>query len=359
VVHRAGARGWFRQEGSTYIRISRDGLRDRDHPRDKPPGTWRIAVLGDSYAEAFQVRQEEAFWSVLERELNRAWARTGLRAEAINFGVSGYGTAQEYLTLQHRVWAYRPDLVLLALNTGNDILNNSRELNQDERMPYFRLEGGDLGIDPAFQEWYRGRQGILPRFYRRIRDHSRVVQAVGTGRYALERRIRATRQQGLAAVGGFDEVGLPAMIYREPADRAWREAWAITERLLVQIRDEARAHRVPLMVVTLSNGIQVHPDPAVRDEFRMRIGAQDLFYPDRRIRDFGERHGIRVLNLAPQLQERAHHAGIYLHGTPEARGTGHWNREGHRLAGVLLAMELGTGGKPLLQADQGSDDRTK
>jgi len=42
-----GAEGWWEREGQTYIKISTAGLRDREHAQVKPPGTLRIAVLGD------------------------------------------------------------------------------------------------------------------------------------------------------------------------------------------------------------------------------------------------------------------------------------------------------------------------
>src|SRR5437899_12818243 len=59
---RPGAHGWWRQEGEAYIQINSAGLRDREHPRACPPNTYRIAVLGDSYAEAFQLAIENTFW---------------------------------------------------------------------------------------------------------------------------------------------------------------------------------------------------------------------------------------------------------------------------------------------------------
>ncbi len=59
--------------------------------------------------------------------------------EIINFGVSGYGTAQELQILRHRVWDYSPDMIILAFLTGNDVRNNSRALQRDDRMPYYGL----------------------------------------------------------------------------------------------------------------------------------------------------------------------------------------------------------------------------
>jgi len=64
---RPNAAGWWRKEGATYVRINSQGLRDREHTFAKPPDTIRIAVLGDSFAEAFQVPMEKTFWTVMEQ----------------------------------------------------------------------------------------------------------------------------------------------------------------------------------------------------------------------------------------------------------------------------------------------------
>src|SRR5205085_9563838 len=120
--------GWYRKANEVYIKINCAGLRDRERSLQKPPDTYRIAIVGDSYAEALQVPLEDAFWSVLENKLQACPAFNGRKVEVINFGVSGYGTAQELITLEQEVWAYQPDVVLLAVTTNNDITDNSRPL---------------------------------------------------------------------------------------------------------------------------------------------------------------------------------------------------------------------------------------
>ena len=99
-VLRPGVEGWFKSEGRAYVRISSAGLRDREHSVEKPEGVFRLAVLGDSFAEAMQVDAKDAFWSVLEDKLTQCAYQPGKRIEVINFGVSGFGTAQEYLMLE-------------------------------------------------------------------------------------------------------------------------------------------------------------------------------------------------------------------------------------------------------------------
>ena len=85
---RPGAEGWWKREGLTYVKINSDGFHDREHTIAKPPDTFRIAVLGDSFVEAFQVPAEKAFWSVLERKLQECPPAGKSKVEVLSFGVS-------------------------------------------------------------------------------------------------------------------------------------------------------------------------------------------------------------------------------------------------------------------------------
>lgn len=363
-----GAQGRYRREGAAHVQINSDGLRDREHAKSRPANTLRIAVVGDSYAEAFQVEREQAFWSVLEQQLRECPALAGRDVEVINFGVSGYGTAQELLTLREKVWDYAPDVVLLAVTTNNDVLDNSRALKVTDEIPYFVLNGDGLALDDSFRSTaaFRLRNSALNRLGRWLREHLRFVQAVHEGQGALKSRLDAWREQrrlakekekngagevkptdaarpnATAPAGDApaDELGTANVIYREPADDVWRNAWLVTERLLTEMNAEVKEHGARFYVVTLSNGIQVFPDPAAREAFARRVGATDLFYAERRFRDLGEREGFPVYNLAPDLQSYADRTKIFLHGFGAQRGNGHWNADGHRVAGELLTRRL-------------------
>ena len=337
---REGAEGWYRGETKNYIRISSQGLRDREHSVAKPAGTYRIAVLGDSFTEAFHVHPEEAFWSVMEREMAPAMAKEGRTVEVINFGRGGYGIAQELLTLRHRVWSFSPDLVILAFFAGNDVRNNSRLLNREDRIPYFVHGEGGLVLDDSFLAWYRSRQGPLAELYYSLLNYSRVLQAFKAGRYALARYEMLLQRRDLARSSGLDEFGLDSIVYREPRDENWKEAWSVTEDLLRTMNTEVTQHGASFLVVTLSTGDQVYPDSNRRKSLANQLEVADLFYPERRIKSLGKREGFAVLNLAPPLQSYADQTGIYLHGFGAQIGTGHWNKEGHRIAGILIAKTL-------------------
>ena len=339
---RPGAEGWYRGEGEAYVRINSQGLRDREHSMTKPSNTLRIAVLGDSMAEARQVALEDTFWAVLERDLKTCPGLGGRDAEAINFGVSGYGTAQELITLRLRVWHYSPDIVILAFLTDNDIRDNFRALQSDPRRPYFTYENGTLVLDASFRNEgaYRASRTALGKLFYWAVDYLRVLQLLNEVKNriksnAIHRSQMAEKFQGLAA--GLE---LPDLVYLEPSDLLWKEAWRVTEGLIVLTRNEVKQKGADFLVVTLTNPIQVYPDASVRKRFMQRVGVADLFYPDRRIKAVGLREDFSVLNLAETFQTYAEQHKVFLHGFEPHPGGGHWNKEGHRLAGNTIAERL-------------------
>lgn len=350
------AEGWYRKESKVYIRINRDGLRDREHVQPKPVGTLRIAVIGDSYAEALQVPQENAFWAVMETELQACQQFQGRPIDVINFGVSGYGTAQELITLRERVWDYAPDIVLLAVTTNNDITDNSRALKKTDEIPYFIHRDGRLVLDDSFRATraFQLRQSTVNEAGKWVRDHLRVIQAIHEGHGAIKAALAARRAPAVAnepvagpvpaslsgPAAAAADPGIDNMIYRPPGDAIWQEAWRITEELVVLMRDEVRARKATFFLVTLSNGIQVHPDRGAREAFARRVGATDLFYPDLRLKALAERENFPILMLAPELQAYAEQHRVFLHGFGRDIGNGHWNETGHRIAGELLARWL-------------------
>ncbi len=352
--------GWYRKEGESYVRINSDGLRDTEHSKQKPANTLRIAVIGDSYAEALQVPLENAFWKLAENRLQQCSALGGKTVEVINFGVSGYGTAQELITLQKQVWEYSPDVVLLAFTTNNDVTDNVLALKKTDEIPYFVYRDNKLELDNSFREnsAFRWRNSNLSRFGGWLRDNLRFVQLGHQAQYSLKnylaKRRASTVSQQISnqskpettapkpqnSAVRAEDVGIDNLIYRAPDEAVWQEAWRVTEGLLVEMRNEVEGKNAKFLVVTLSNGIQVFPDAAPRQAFLEKIGASDIFYPDTRIKNLGVREKFTVYNLAPELQVYAEQNKVFLHGFGENIGNGHWNAEGHRIAGEKLSQKL-------------------
>ena len=147
-------------------------------------------------------------------------------------------------------------------------------------------------------------------------------------------------RDGARATHIGEEAGLDTWAYMESTEPLREEAWKITEGLFTLMSREVAERGAQFLLVTLSNAIQVHPNPEIRATFMRRIGVEDLLYPERRIAAAGRRDGFVVVNLAPGLLDYATTTGAFLHGFGERLGSGHWNQEGHREAGRRLAAEV-------------------
>jgi hypothetical protein len=105
----AGKRITQRGEGFGSFRLNSFGMQNDETTPAKPPGVYRIAVFGDSYVEALQVPRSANYVNLVEKELSK---RLGKKVEVLNFGVSNYSVAQDYLRYQTVARQFKPDLVI-------------------------------------------------------------------------------------------------------------------------------------------------------------------------------------------------------------------------------------------------------
>ncbi len=391
-------RGWQREEGGAYVAINRDGFRGPERSLKKPKDVFRVAILGDSFTEAQQLPYDRTFSAVIERELSRCPVLSGRKVEVsgrkvevLNFGVDSYGTAQELLTLREQALAFSPDMVVVAVFTGNDIRNNSLDLEGDKCRPFFDQRGGALVPVGPFTESPAFRLSCMARFLSR---YSQVLNLMGQAKSKLRETLRrraaerasATPKPAVARSGrasaaprpavalaapsaaaatqggkpaglagapgaaaaassrlarGRHEAGLNDMIYLPPADQTWQRAWSVTEAELAAIARDARSHGARVLVVTLSIAIQVYPDARVPAAYARELGVADLFAPERRLAAAAARDGYPELNLAPLIAAYAESHHAFLHGFANTTlGWGHWNELGHRVGGELIAQRI-------------------
>jgi hypothetical protein len=341
---RAGATGSVSTENCQFIHINNHGFRDVERAYDKPENTIRIAVLGNSWTEALQVPQEKTYTAALEQKLTRSPCFAGKRVEVLNFGVAGYSTGQELMTLQQEVWEYHPDFVLLALYPARDIANNVRELNNavnPDQSPYFIFDGDKLVLDDAFRKLpaLQPREIALQNVRYSFNQDVRVLQAVAALQSFGKVYVATASLQEKAANAGVEN--LEYTIYAPPADPLMQKAWRVTEALLLATRDEVRAHGAQFRLVVLPTRPQLIPDQKKRQALLRTIGVTDFTYADKRIGEFAARQGIAVIELAPTLATYASANNIYLNGFNRSNiGTGHFNETGHRLTAEAIAAQL-------------------
>jgi D-alanyl-lipoteichoic acid acyltransferase DltB (MBOAT superfamily) len=93
------------------FRTNHWGMRDTEHERSKPDGTYRFAILGPSDAMGTGVLAEQTFASLLEEQLNQQH-QSGY--EVLNFATSNYTPLQYLWLLEHRAMQFTPDAVIVV-----------------------------------------------------------------------------------------------------------------------------------------------------------------------------------------------------------------------------------------------------
>lgn len=303
----------------------------QDYLADKPEGTRRICLVGDSYVEALQVDPQETLFAVAERRMSRP----DCPVEWYAFGCSGFGTTQEYSVIRHYVLDYQPDVVII-LFTQNDPLDSSPYLAPIERYvgTYCLNDHGELSaLMPAYWKpapWRRlaTRLAVVRYLYLQTRLFQRPRRQPATGEVLLREVTAGTR---------FHRInGLTEML-----DEQRREAtWELIEKTLAAARDECR-RRGSLLALAFRGSpdeieapITARPyTPPPRQEDPYCLGARRQHMGREFLAPMARRLGIPYLDLADPLQEAVAKTG-QSHRFPD---DGHYSGFGHAAAGEALA----------------------
>lgn len=109
-------------EADVEMRINAQGMRgDRDFTLEKPAGTCRIALMGDSYFMGYEAHYEDTIGHLLEVRL----ADMGYTVEVLNFAVSGFSTEEMLREFEARTVLFDPDIVVSQFGAG-DFADNMR-----------------------------------------------------------------------------------------------------------------------------------------------------------------------------------------------------------------------------------------
>jgi hypothetical protein len=143
------------------------GLRGAEVTRERTPGRFRIACLGDSYTFGFGVNDDETWPAALERALGETGAEQ--RYEVLNFGVPAYDTEQEVRQLGEKVLAFQPDLVLIGWYLNDPaVRGGARGAPIAAPPPLVRWLAPDAeGLAATLRGWSQAFDFLSDRIYRR------------------------------------------------------------------------------------------------------------------------------------------------------------------------------------------------
>jgi len=290
---------------TTQVHISAQGLRDDDPAPVPEDDVKRIIVLGDSQTWGYGVEAADRYTKQLEHRF--------ANAEVINMGVSGYGTAQEYLLLRTQGMAYNPDVVVVGFY-NNDLMDNV-ETNNGNEFAYPRpvivrrddvLTVANVPVPYHDAQWRR-----TPTYYqaygqpvRWLLQHSRLFYFVA-------------KQFGPALHGFQVRMGWVDEVSRNVVDPQ-SENWKTTLATLTHMQRWLDGQHVTLVVAVIPVRRHVEIGTDVIEE-RLNVWATENDVPLVTMQDaFGK----------GDLDE------LYL------KYDSHMSAQGHQLAGDLIADKL-------------------
>ncbi len=96
-------------EGFYLGGINKFGYVGTAYPKGKPSDVLRIALIGDSYIEGFQLFERDHFKTYMEQEISK---KLKTKVEVLNFGIGGADLRGMYLRYDKLAKAYNPDIAL-------------------------------------------------------------------------------------------------------------------------------------------------------------------------------------------------------------------------------------------------------
>lgn len=283
VVH---SRGCF----TGHVVTNRWGFRDRDRTLDKPAGTFRIALMGDSVVEGAHVNPDQVMNIQMEKQLQ---AKGYHNVEVMDFAVEGIGTTQELIMYEQNVRQFHPDMVIVGFS-DNDVMNNSSTLQPKSYgihtwySPYYNLDAsGNLVFQPVESRPFNGLVSFLEK-------HSYLVYYVERIWYRADLPLH--RWHGMPVYfGTYSD---------DPLDAEWQSAWTITEKVMARFRDEVENDHARFVLMPWSNFSDIDSG------WRERLTKQFKTLPselapqrfDQRIQAMAEHQNITLQSLTPYLQ---------------------------------------------------------
>lgn len=118
----------------TTFQTNRWGMREREVPLAKAPGTFRIAILGSSHTMGWGVPKEKTFASIVEERLIQGTVHgQRQRVEVLNFAFNAYGPLSQISVLDQLAFKFSPNMALLIGHPYTDFTFNTRDLSRLQR----------------------------------------------------------------------------------------------------------------------------------------------------------------------------------------------------------------------------------
>ena len=284
----------YYNENFTIGSYNRYGYLGPAYPKERSGNELRIALLGDSYVEGFQVQPRNHFGRLLEHTLQNQLKDKDV--QVLNFGRSGFDLANSRAYDRMFVSNFDSDITMYFLAVSD--LEQSKD---DPLLPHWYLEDQQLKLSYDFQK----------------SSYLKVFQLAKHGLHNSSILQMLNNDMKLATSGEAPHIILgkaATLWYPKKAMAPADTLPEVDEVMLALIRDIGHD---PGSVIVNRDTIPFPPN--VQQAIRQA--------------------GIPMINVADTLED-LERAGVAINAWEATNTRGHWNHAGHQAVGSYLAKKL-------------------
>lgn len=299
------------QEWDTTFSVNSLGFRSPEISIQKPKGTFRVLLFGDSFIESESVNLDQTAGQIVERNLTR---ELQMPVQIVNLGTMSYSPILYERKIKQWVKQLHPDLVVVSIDMSD--FQNDYSYAQD-----LDQEGNFRNI--LFQQKMGQPHVLIPelgvgiKFW--LRTHSVLYATVADRVKQVVRKIQGISEPTVFQVN--DPKSDPHYVTRSEKNARDPLMWDEFGKHMIAINTYLKNTNVPWVATTYPYGHQVSPDEwgvgRLKNGFEKGVmystTAADLFVK------YGIEHGFKVVNMVPAFLEAEKHRVGFLY----------WPYDGH------------------------------
>ena len=323
IIHKPRFEGKIKaKEFEIVFKTNSQGFRSEEEFIAGDSQNKTIAVLGDSFVEALEVREEDSFVKLLEGNLKNREA-----VQVQNYGVSNLGIVHYLQMYKYYVRQRHPEIVIIAIFPFNDFKNSSPVLEEEDatRPNYILDKDGKIKEIARFEV---PNNAIFNLFHR--------LDSIFESSAAYQTLLLAGKKVDRI---GVDNVPHDFYVFEDPWRESFKEAYGFSSLAFNQLIGEIKKDSALPIVVLLPSRLETNDQDwqqamktyslaggeAVLDRERGRISVRGLV----------DKTGVLFLDLTQIFKEE------YSFGrSPHFPLDGHLNAFGHRIVAESLTEEI-------------------
>lgn len=312
-------------EYESRMKTNSQGFVGEDFSLAKGENTYRIATLGDSFTEAFDVDLDKSYSSLLEKTLDSASGE--LDYQVYNFGVSGSASTHELLTYKHYASVYQPDIVIWQIYLGNDLADDLLLRSNIESAGAPTIEEARTGTLRAFLS----NNFHSPRFFLRQLEKISAIRDV-LAKYNIISRQLDTYDAKRSYPFIYD-------VFNVGEDTIFTENFPLTCEFVEQFKDETTKNNSNLIVLLIPSKEEVIDeewDKLLAQFPEMKGKTWNRLQPLERLRPCLEEKEVAYVDMYPIFKEIIDTGGERMYYSTDV----HLNSYGHQLVAEALFKRI-------------------